>query len=141
MMIDWASYDPNGFYDEMMSGPRTPAGRGTRRRALPGLAQHGGAPTRRLPGLRPSRDRLRAHDGARGELLSGYIETVPPPGKERLADADASHAWFAVYDPDAGWLNFDPTNDQMVVERHITTAWGREYSDVTPMKGIAVVKR
>ena len=68
--------------------------------------------------------------------VSGYIETVPPPGKERLAGADASHAWFAVYDPDAGWLNFDPTNDQTVVERHITTAWGREYSDVTPMKGI-----
>ena len=68
--------------------------------------------------------------------VSGYIETVPPPGKERLAGADASHAWFAVYDPDAGWLNFDPTNDQTVIERHITTAWGREYSDVTPMKGI-----
>ncbi len=74
--------------------------------------------------------------GLAASYVSGYIETVPPPGKERLAGADASHAWFAVYDPDAGWLNFDPTNDQMLVERHITTAWGREYSDVTPMKGI-----
>ncbi len=74
--------------------------------------------------------------GLAASYVSGYIETVPPPGKERLAGADASHAWFAVYDPDAGWLNFDPTNDQMAVERHITTAWGREYSDVTPMKGI-----
>ncbi|HXJ33255.1 MAG TPA: transglutaminase family protein [Candidatus Eisenbacteria bacterium] len=74
--------------------------------------------------------------GLAASYVSGYIETVPPPGKERLAGADASHAWFAVYDPDAGWLNFDPTNDQLVVERHITTAWGREYSDVTPMKGI-----
>ena len=74
--------------------------------------------------------------GLAARYVSGYIETVPPPGEERLVGADASHAWFAVWDPDAGWLDFDPTNDEPVRDRHITTAWGRDYSDVTPMKGI-----
>jgi transglutaminase-like putative cysteine protease len=68
--------------------------------------------------------------------VSGYLQTEPPPGKERLVGADASHAWFAVWDPDAGWLDFDPTNDTVPAERHITTAWGRDYADVTPLKGI-----
>ncbi len=74
--------------------------------------------------------------GVAARYVSGYIETVPPPGKERVVGADASHAWFAVWDPDAGWMDFDPTNDQVVLEPYITTAWGREYSDVTPIKGI-----
>ena len=68
--------------------------------------------------------------------VSGYIQTEPPPGEERLVGADASHAWFAVWDPDAGWLDFDPTNDAVPLDRHITTAWGRDYADVTPIKGI-----
>ena len=76
--------------------------------------------------------------GLAASYVSGYIETVPPPGKERLAGADASHAWFAVYDPDAGWLNFDPTNDLMVSGSHVTLAWGRDYGDVTPVKGISL---
>ena len=74
--------------------------------------------------------------GVAARYVSGYIETVPAPGKERVVGADASHAWFAVWDPDAGWMDFDPTNDQVGLERYITTAWGREYSDVTPIKGI-----
>jgi transglutaminase-like putative cysteine protease len=74
--------------------------------------------------------------GLAARYVSGYIETVPPPGQTRLAGADASHAWFSVYDPDAGWIDFDPTNGQPARERHLTTAWGREYSDVTPIKGI-----
>ncbi len=74
--------------------------------------------------------------GLAARYVSGYIETVPPPGKERLVGADASHAWVAVYDPDAGWIDVDPTNDQLVTERYVTTAWGRDYADVTPLKGI-----
>ena len=74
--------------------------------------------------------------GLAARYVSGYLETVPPPGEERLVGADASHAWFSVWDPDVGWLDFDPTNDELALARHITTAWGRDYADVTPMKGI-----
>lgn len=78
---------------------------------------------------------LRAH-GFAARYISGYLETLPPPGQTKLVGADASHAWFAVYVPEAGWLEFDPTNDQMANEHYIATAWGRDYSDVTPLKGI-----
>ena len=67
---------------------------------------------------------------------SGYIETDPPPGGARLTGADASHAWFSVYMPDGDWRGFDPTNNQVPMERHILTAWGRDFSDVTPLKGV-----
>ena len=75
--------------------------------------------------------------GLAARYVSGYIETLPAPGKERLVGADASHAWFSVYLPDAGWIDFDPTNNQMPIDKHITVAWGRDFSDVTPLKGIA----
>lgn len=75
--------------------------------------------------------------GLAARYVSGYIETEPPPGKERLVGADASHAWFAVYLPGIGWLDFDPTNNQLPGERHITLAWGRDFADVTPLKGVA----
>jgi len=75
--------------------------------------------------------------GLAARYVSGYIETAPPPGKERLIGADASHAWFSVYQPGFGWLDFDPTNNQIPGERHITVAWGRDYADVTPLKGVA----
>ena len=78
---------------------------------------------------------LRAR-GQPARYVSGYIETAPPPGQEKLVGSDASHAWFSVYDPDAGWLDFDPTNNQIPMEQHITTAWGRDYSDITPLKGV-----
>lgn len=68
--------------------------------------------------------------------VSGYLETIPPPGQERLVGADASHAWFSVYDPSLGWVDFDPTNDLMPDERHITIAFGRDYADVVPLKGL-----
>jgi transglutaminase-like putative cysteine protease len=74
--------------------------------------------------------------GLAARYVSGYIETLPPPGKPRLVGADASHAWIEVLDPEAGWLDFDPTNDRAVGDRHVTTAWGRDYADVTPIKGI-----
>lgn len=78
---------------------------------------------------------LRAQ-GVPARYVSGYVETLPPPGTERLVGADASHAWFAVYLPDSGWLDFDPTNNQMPMDRHITVGWGRDYADVSPVKGV-----
>jgi transglutaminase-like putative cysteine protease len=74
--------------------------------------------------------------GLAARYVSGYIETLPAPGQARLVGADASHAWFAVYDPDAGWLDFDPTNNQIPIDQHVTVAWGRDYADITPLKGI-----
>jgi transglutaminase-like putative cysteine protease len=79
---------------------------------------------------------LRAQ-GLAARYVSGYIETDPPAGKEKLVGADASHAWFAVFQPGVGWLDFDPTNNQRPGERHIVVAWGRDYADVTPLKGVA----
>jgi transglutaminase-like putative cysteine protease len=75
--------------------------------------------------------------GIAARYISGYIETLPEPGKERLVGTDASHAWFSVYIPGTGWLDFDPTNNTIPLDQHITLAWGRDYSDVTPLKGIA----
>jgi len=75
--------------------------------------------------------------GLAARYVSGYIETLPLPGKVKLVGADASHAWFSVFLPDAGWVDFDPTNNQMPMDRHITVAWGRDFNDVTPLKGIA----
>jgi transglutaminase-like putative cysteine protease len=75
--------------------------------------------------------------GIAARYVSGYVETQPEPGKQRLVGADASHAWFAVYVPDSGWLEFDPTNNKVPFDQHITLAWGRDYTDVTPLKGIA----
>lgn len=74
--------------------------------------------------------------GLPARYVSGYVESLPPPGQPRLRGADASHAWFAVFDPEQGWVDFDPTNDQIVTDHHVTTAWGRDYADVTPLKGI-----
>ena len=74
--------------------------------------------------------------GLAARYVSGYIETKPPPGKEKLVGADASHAWFSVYIPKFGWIDFDPTNNLVPKGQHITVAWGRDYSDVTPLKGV-----
>lgn len=74
--------------------------------------------------------------GLAARYVSGYLETIPPAGEEKLVGADASHAWFSVYVPLYGWVDFDPTNALIPAEQHITVAWGRDYSDVAPMKGI-----
>jgi len=74
--------------------------------------------------------------GLPARYVSGYLETLAPPDQARLQGADASHAWFAVYAPDLGWIDFDPTNDCLPGDRHVTTAWGRDYADVTPLKGV-----
>jgi transglutaminase-like putative cysteine protease len=68
--------------------------------------------------------------------VSGYVESQPPPGQPRQEGADASHAWFAVYEPRHGWVDFDPTNNRVGTDRHISTACGRDYADVTPLKGV-----
>jgi transglutaminase-like putative cysteine protease len=74
--------------------------------------------------------------GLAARYVSGYLETIPPEGKQRLVGADASHAWFSVYVPHQGWVDFDPTNAQIPNEQHITVAWGRDYADVAPLKGV-----
>jgi len=78
--------------------------------------------------------------GLAARYVSGYLETQPPPGQPRLEGADASHAWFSVYVPGlpggGAWVDVDPTNDQLVDDRYITTAWGRDYTDVPPVKGV-----
>jgi transglutaminase-like putative cysteine protease len=74
--------------------------------------------------------------GLAARYVSGYLETRPPPGRERLQGADASHAWFSVFVPEVGWIDLDPTNDQAVGERHITVGWGRDYRDVAPLTGV-----
>ncbi|MFT3946015.1 MAG: transglutaminase family protein [Agriterribacter sp.] len=68
--------------------------------------------------------------------VSGYIETVSKDGATKLTGADASHAWFSVFIPGTGWVDFDPTNNQVPSFQHITIAWGRDYTDVTPLKGV-----
>lgn len=70
--------------------------------------------------------------------VSGYILTHPPAGKPRMVGADASHAWVSVYCPVYGWVDFDPTNDCLVQQEHITVAWGRDFSDVSPMRGVVL---
>jgi transglutaminase-like putative cysteine protease len=74
--------------------------------------------------------------GIPARYVSGYIETIPPPGKEKLVGSDASHAWVAVYFPEIGWVEFDPTNNLLPSHNHITVAFGRDYFDVAPIKGI-----
>jgi transglutaminase-like putative cysteine protease len=71
-----------------------------------------------------------------GRYVSGYLETDPPPGKARLRGADVSHAWASLFVPGEGWLDVDPTNRQLVNDRYTTTAWGRDYGDVPPLKGV-----
>jgi transglutaminase-like putative cysteine protease len=68
--------------------------------------------------------------------VSGYLRTYPPPGRPRLVGADASHAWVSVYCPGAGWLDVDPTNNIVPSESHVTLAWGRDYGDVSPVRGM-----
>ena len=78
---------------------------------------------------------LRAH-GLAGRYVSGYLATEPAPGQERLVGADASHAWVAVWLGGDAWLAVDPTNDQRADDRYVTVAWGRDYGDVPPVKGV-----
>ncbi|WP_193607549.1 transglutaminase family protein [Nocardioides lijunqiniae] len=74
--------------------------------------------------------------GLAARYVSGYLATEPAPGQDRVVGADASHAWVAVWLGDDAWLAFDPTNDQRVNDRYVTVAWGRDYGDVPPVKGV-----
>ena len=74
--------------------------------------------------------------GLAARYVSGYVETDPPPGRDRLVGADASHAWCSVWLEGHGWLDLDPTNGVVPTDRHITVAWGRDYADVTPLSGV-----
>ncbi len=76
--------------------------------------------------------------GLAARYVSGYLETQPPPGKQKLVGADASHAWLSIYVPGTGWVDLDPTNNLIPGEQHITLAWGRDYGDVTPVKGVVM---
>jgi len=68
--------------------------------------------------------------------VSGYLRTYPPPGKPRLIGADASHAWVSAYCPGIGWMDVDPTNNVVPSDGHVTLAWGRDYGDVSPLRGL-----
>ncbi len=74
--------------------------------------------------------------GLSARYISGYLETTPRSGTPRLVGADASHAWLAVYCPGVGWIDVDPTNNVLPSGSHVTLAWGRDYGDVSPIRGV-----
>ena len=76
--------------------------------------------------------------GLPARYVSGYLLTDPPPGMPRLMGVDASHAWVAAYAPQHGWVEFDPTNDQLADPRYITLSWGADFADVVPLRGVIV---
>lgn len=78
---------------------------------------------------------LRTH-GLPARYVSGYLLTEPPPGMPRLVGADATHAWVAAHSPQHGWVEFDPTNDCLADTRYVTLAWGGDFSDVAPLRGV-----
>ncbi|MDF2733376.1 MAG: hypothetical protein K0S92_2015 [Desertimonas sp.] len=73
--------------------------------------------------------------GLPARYVSGYIETTPSGGTR---GADASHAWCAVWVPRVGWVDFDPTNGHLPADDHVTVAWGRDYGDVAPVRGVVI---
>lgn len=74
--------------------------------------------------------------GLAARYVSGYLLTEPPPGQPRLQGVDASHAWFALWCPQQGWVALDPTNNMAAGLAHVTLAWGRDYGDVAPLRGV-----
>jgi transglutaminase-like putative cysteine protease len=76
--------------------------------------------------------------GLAARYVSGYLLTDPPAGQPRLVGADASHAWLSIWCPPLGWVDLDPTNDVLPSRRHVTLAWGRDYSDVSPLRGVVL---
>jgi transglutaminase-like putative cysteine protease len=74
--------------------------------------------------------------GLAARYVSGYLLTRPPEGQPKLVGADASHAWISVWTPEAGWVDFDPTNDMLPGDEHVTLAFGRDYQDVSPVSGV-----
>ena len=76
--------------------------------------------------------------GLAARYVSGYLVTRPPPGQARLRGADVSHAWFSVFVPGSGWVDFDPTNGMMPAGEHVTLGWARDYGDISPVTGVIV---
>ena len=74
--------------------------------------------------------------GLAARYVSGYLLTHPPPGKPRRIGTDASHAWVSLFAPESGWIDLDPTNNLIPSVEHITLGWGRDFSDVTPLRGV-----
>lgn len=74
--------------------------------------------------------------GLCARYVSGYIRTYPPEGQPRLVGVDASHAWVSLYVPTRGWIDIDPTNNRFVNDDYVVVAYGRDYSDITPIKGV-----
>ncbi|MFO0935538.1 MAG: transglutaminase family protein [Gemmataceae bacterium] len=74
--------------------------------------------------------------GLSARYISGYLSTQPPPGRPRLVGADATHAWVSLFCGELGWIDLDQTNNQIPAENHILLAWGRDYDDVSPLKGV-----
>ena len=74
--------------------------------------------------------------GLAARYVSGYLRTFAPANRERLIGADASHAWVSIYCPGTGWIDLDPTNNLVPSASHITVAWGRDYNDVSPIRGV-----
>ena len=74
--------------------------------------------------------------GLPARYVSGYLETRPPPGQAKFAGADASHAWVAFYCPGIGWIDVDLTNNLLPSMQHITLGWGRDYDDISPVRGV-----
>ena len=74
--------------------------------------------------------------GLAARYVSGYLRTFPPPGRPRLVGADASHAWVSAYCRGLGWMDTDPTNNVAPTDGHVTLAWGRDYGDVSPLRGL-----
>lgn len=74
--------------------------------------------------------------GLPARYVSGYLETIPPAGSEKLVGSDASHAWVSFYCHGLGWIDVDPTNNLLVSQQHVTVGWGRDYSDVSPVRGV-----
>ncbi|SNY90009.1 Transglutaminase-like enzyme, putative cysteine protease [Cohaesibacter sp. ES.047] len=74
--------------------------------------------------------------GLPARYVSGYLRTYPPEGQPRLIGADASHAWISVWCPEAGWVDFDPTNNKVIADEHVTLTIGRDFEDISPISGI-----
>ncbi len=90
----------------------------------------------RLPGLRAPDGRCLRSVGLPARYVSGYLLTRPPPGRPKLAGADASHAWVSAWCPGAGWVDVDPTNGMLADTEFVTLGWGRDFGDVTPLRGV-----
>lgn len=74
--------------------------------------------------------------GLAARYVSGYLSTAPAPGQPRLVGADATHAWVSLFCGGSGWVDLDPTNNQIPSDKHVLLAWGRDYDDVSPLKGV-----